>query len=68
MKNTFLLLFLSFVCQAWAQQTGPDLKAMRLELETDSVNQLKASILKDQVVEIKTLGDDPWIYTKPLQQ
>jgi hypothetical protein len=68
MKNTLLLLFLSFVCQGWAQQTDPGMKAVRLELETDSVNDLKATIRQDRVVEIKTLGNDPWIYTKPLQQ
>ncbi len=68
MKNTLLLVFLSLICQGWAQQTDPGMKALRLELETDSINDLKATILQDRVVEIKTLGNDPWIYTKPLQQ
>ncbi len=66
MKNTLLLVFLSFIYQGWSQQTDPGMKAVRLELETDSVNDLKATILQDRVVEIKTLGNDPWIYTKPL--
>ncbi len=68
MKNTLLLVFLSFMYQGWSQQTEPGTKAVRLELETDSVNDLKAAILQDRVVELKTLGNDPWIFTKPLQQ
>jgi hypothetical protein len=68
MKNTLLLVFLSFIYQGWSQQTDPVMKAVRLELETDSVNDLKTTILQDRVVEIKTLGNDPWIYTKPMQQ
>jgi hypothetical protein len=67
MKNTLFLLYLSFVCQGWAQQIVPFIKDVGLELQTDSINDLKAAVMQDHVVDIKTLGSDPWIYSKPLE-
>ncbi len=66
MKKTLLLLFLCFMYQAWAQ-TDPVMNTVRLDLATDRNNDLNATVMQDQVVEIKTLGIDPWVYTKPLQ-
>jgi len=60
MKNiTFLLMFFAVYCAGFSQQ---------LELQTDSIKDLKVTILPDRAVELITVGSDPWIYTKPLDR
>lgn len=69
MKKLFFILLLFVTVTGWAQENHSGKRTnFSLELETDSVHDMRAVRLSQQEVEIKTLGKDPWIYTKSLKE